>query len=138
MATDQTTRPCPWCQTPKACLGDAPCDLSQVGPCAKRQVVCTITARDGQQFIGRNDCRRPQPNCPREPGEGYDKCGTVCQQIAHAEVVAVRLAENEGVCLHGAHAVLTGIDWICQHCRSVTAQAGIARIYVRNAPDVAA
>ena len=98
--------------------------------CAKRQVTCTITDVNVNSVIGRNDCDNPQPVCPREPGEGYEKCQTICQQPGHAEVMAVRKAEELGMNLKGAKAVLSGIQWICNHCRQVTEHAGIVRIYV--------
>lgn len=102
------------------------------GPCAKRRVVCIIRARDGSVVAGANDCLEPQNACPRLPGEGYEKCETVCFQPGHAEVMAVREARRLGVDLRGARATLIGINWICQHCRQITEAVGIERIYVEN------
>lgn len=59
------------------------------GPCAKQQVFC-ILVLPAISFVvvGRNSCFRPQTVCPREQGEDYSKCKTVCAQPSHAEVDA--------------------------------------------------
>ncbi len=105
-----------------------------MGPCADKQLTCIIQTKDGRHVIGRNDCRNPQPVCPRLAGEGYEKCRTICGQDGHAEIMAIREARRVGLDLKGARAYLIGIDWICQHCRAEAAAAGIERIYIRNYP----
>ncbi len=35
------------------------------GSCAKQVVRATIVTPDGQRFVGENDCRTPQQECPR-------------------------------------------------------------------------
>lgn len=60
-----------------------------MGPCAKVVVRCTLIGTDGRRWIGYNDCRRPQAVCPREKGEGYDKCKLICDQQFHAETDAI-------------------------------------------------
>ena len=62
------------------------------GPCAKRRVSCTIIDRGGRVFTGENDCANPQAVCPRAPGEGYEKCRSICQQAGHAEIMALEAA----------------------------------------------
>ncbi len=54
--------------------------------CAKKRVQCVLIAEDGEVFVGENWCNNPQQTCPREPGEGYDKCTHICKQNAHAEI----------------------------------------------------
>ena len=97
------------------------------GPCAKRRVTCTIDARSGEQFHGENDCANPQPVCPRAPGEGYEKCASICQQAAHAEVEALRAA---GPLALGAIARVQGHYYICEPCGRALAQAGVRYVIV--------
>lgn len=56
--------------------------------CAKTIVIATLHAGK-RSFLGVNYCHTPQQVCPRLPGEGYEKCHTVCNQVAHAEVDAI-------------------------------------------------
>lgn len=102
---------------------------STLGPCAKRRVICTIVAPGGQRFVGSNDCRNPQQVCPRIPGEGYDKCKSVCQQVGHAEVVALALA---GPRARGAHAVINGHYYACETCSRLMRDAGVESVTVVN------
>lgn len=105
-------------------------DKQTTGPCAKRHVTCRIVIDKHTHFVGTNDCNNPQKTCPRLPGDDYTKCRTICDQPSHAEVSAVKLAIAAGYDLHGKRAYLSGIKWICQHCREITEKAGIERIYV--------
>lgn len=101
--------------------------------CAKRHVTCTIVVKGGDQIaIGTNYCRNPQLVCPREPGEGYDKCKSVCDQAGHAENVALKNAATFSFDLRGAIATVDGIGWVCWTCLDQLRAAGIARVYVRE------
>lgn len=84
--------------------------------CAKRTVVCIIVARDGRYATGSNICGNPQVSCPREAGEGYQKCKTVCRQGAHAEINALTEAKRIGLLLWGATAYIIGHNHACQDC----------------------
>lgn len=86
-------------------------------------------APDGQTFIGENWCANPQPVCPREPGEDYTKCVTICQQEGHAESVAVRLA---GELARGGYALLRGHSYACQSCQEKLFAAGVLWLGVRR------
>ena len=43
-----------------------------MGPCAKTTTRCTLVTPGGTHIVGTNECRNPQPVCPRLPGEGYE------------------------------------------------------------------
>ena len=100
-----------------------------LGPCAKKQVGCVIVAPDGQKFAGANLCEEPQDVCPREPGEGYEKCQTICRQIGHAEIVALRRAGKNAV---GATAWVYNHTHACRDCQEALYGAGVILIGVRN------
>lgn len=104
-------------------------DIKACGPCAKTRVTCTVTFSDGRRLVGENLCRNPQPVCPRAPGEGYEKCTTVCDQIGHAEQVAVQLAGGN---LLGGHAVLRGHTYACRECQEALFGAGLSTLAVRS------
>lgn len=65
--------------------------------CAKVVVRARLVLPGGRSFEGENDCRNPQPTCPRLPGEGYEKCRSVCRQTGHAEQRALLAAHAAGV-----------------------------------------
>lgn len=104
------------------------------GPCAKQRVVCWIHGADQYTACGENLCENPQPVCPREPGEGYEKCQTVCRQVGHAEVQALENARRIGMNLRGAVAVVQGHTYACQGCQEELYEAGVA--YIRVERDV--
>lgn len=97
--------------------------------CAKRHVWCEIEAH-GRLFYGSNACDNPQPVCPREPGEGYEKCKTICRQVGHAEMVALDKAIASGVELKYAHATVGGHYYVCEWCARALRDAGISRILI--------
>lgn len=90
--------------------------------CAKQTVRCTLVTPDGERIVGTNACGNPQPACPRELGEGYEKCTTICGQRGHAEVQAVRVA---GPKARGARAYLEGHTYVCKDCQHVLFSAGV-------------
>jgi deoxycytidylate deaminase len=94
--------------------------------CAKLHVECTIQKGDVMVY-GSNYCRNPQDVCPREKGEGYEKCKTICDQVGHAEEVALRLAIEAGI-EKGGHATLYGHTYLCRSCQEQLFDAGIATI----------
>lgn len=108
------------------------------GPCAKRRVMCIIYPVGTAPIIAENDCANPQPVCPRAPGEGYEKCKTICQQSGHAEINALRLAEewtgNIGHSVAGGRAVINGHYWICEPCGKALRDAGISEVSIVDEP----
>ena len=102
-----------------------------LGLCAKKRVVCVLI-KDGLVIgVGANDVRRPQEVCPRLPGEGYEKCRTVCDQPAHAEVAAIRDALCRGHAVSGAKAWVHGIRHVCSACQASLAACGVSWELVR-------
>lgn len=98
--------------------------------CAKVFVKCTIVSTSGECFVGTNDCQCPQVSCPRLPGEGYDKCITVCQQKGHAEVMALIAA---GGFARGATAYVEH-KRVCDDCMLRLRAAGVVKIVLGNPP----
>lgn len=90
--------------------------------CAKKQVFAYLHARDGRVFVGTNDCRNPQPACPRAPGEGYEKCRTICDQTGHAETNVLRAA---GDAARDSTVLLVGHDHYCRACQGALFDAGV-------------
>lgn len=105
--------------------------MESTGPCAKQVVRCTLVAPGGQRVVGTNYCRNPQASCPREPGEDYTKCKTVCQQVGHAEEVAVMIA---GPLAKGSKAYIEGHTYVCENCESVLMKAGVASMEISPPP----
>lgn len=97
------------------------------GPCAKRHVTCVILTDCNERFVGENDCANPQATCPRQPGEGYEKCKTICQQAGHAEIEALKAAGERA---RGADAFLYGHYWICEPCGAAIRDAGIRSLKI--------
>lgn len=95
-----------------------------MGPCAKATVECVILTADGRRFLGRNHCARPQPVCPRQPGEGYAKCVAICEQPAHAEIAALNRLQAAGADSRGARAFVRH-HRVCADCARALAEAGI-------------
>jgi hypothetical protein len=92
-----------------------------IGPCAKKQVWTVLEAMNGDVYIGVNLCRNPQEVCPREPGEGYEKCHTICETLGHAEDLAIQAAGTDA---EGAHMTI-GHHRVCDRCREVMLEAGV-------------
>lgn len=96
--------------------------------CAKQRVRCTIVTVDGSVVPGENSCRNPQTTCPRAPGEGYEKCRTICDQRGHAEAVAVsRLNGRTPV-----KAILEGHTYACDSCRNALLSVGIRTLVIEG------
>lgn len=101
-----------------------------MGPCAKQQVVCIIKFPSGRWFRGENECRNPQPTCPREPGEDYTKCKTICRQDGHAEIMAIKGAKTYTRDLSNASATVLGHTRICTDCEKELHRVGITDVQI--------
>lgn len=97
--------------------------------CAKRRVAAYIMDGDLIVAAGTNRCRAPQPVCPREPGEGYEKCRSICDQEGHAETMAIWNAAERGFDLnepdHGLRMVVLGHHRQCDMCKAATASLNL-------------
>lgn len=93
--------------------------------CAKQTVTCTLVFDDGREVTGSNWCANPQASCPRLPGEGYEKCRTICGQSSHAEVDAIEKATAIGLDTRGTIARLRGHSYACQSCQEALQRAGV-------------
>jgi len=102
-----------------------------MGPCAKQTVECIIIDNNGQQFYGSNACLNPQKTCPREPGEGYEKCKSICDQLGHAEEMALWDAQSNEAVLVDASAIVTGHTYACKDCQELLYSNGIRWISVQ-------
>jgi deoxycytidylate deaminase len=101
------------------------------GPCAKRRTQCVLTTTTGETFAAENVCLNPQPVCPREPGEGYEKCRTICRQVGHSEAMVVAMA---GPAARGATIVCS--HWYaCDACAAICKAAGVAEVVFTSPQD---
>lgn len=94
--------------------------------CAKRQVKAVLVGYSGRTYTGTNDCANPQDVCPREPGEDYEKCRSVCGQVGHAEIDALLQAGPD------ARGGIMRVDhtYACDECIEAMKAAGVARLVV--------
>jgi len=97
--------------------------------CAKAKVACAIVSTEGDVFMGRNDCENPQSTCPREEGEGYEKCKSICQQEGHAEIMALKKAGAKAI---GGRAYLWGHESYCHACENALLSAGVKSLSLIN------
>ena len=101
-----------------------------LGPCAKQRVRCKITCLDGGVVTGENYCLTPQTKCPREPGEGYEKCKSICNQLGHAEQVAACYADTYK--MGGASAELSGHTYFCMDCQHALFKVGVKWLSIKQ------
>lgn len=103
--------------------------------CARRFIRATVIASDGiRRFVGTNHVNSPQEHCPREgmpTGVGWELCKSVCDQPAHAEVNACRLA---GIAAVGGRLYLEGHSYVCDDCRRIANEHGISEIIIGTPP----
>lgn len=105
-----------------------------VFPCAKQTVRCTLVYKDGFRIVGENVCLTRLAACPREKGEGYEKCVSVCHQLGHAETVAAGLATNMRGNAEGAIAYVEGHTYACDPCLMQLTAAGVDAVFVGVEP----
>lgn len=104
------------------------------GPCKKQTVTAVLTAKSGDVFIGTNYCNNAQSVCPRDAegfktGEGYHLCKDACDQVGHAEEVAISLAGDKAF---GSVIELYGHTYACDNCKKVASLAGVEKIIIKD------
>lgn len=102
---------------PWVCIETAGVSMQgDLGPCAKSRVFCVIADVENRRvYIGTNGCASPQSACPRNDGEGYAKCISVCRQSGHAEEDALSILPPD----HGKVSVfLFGHTYACDKCKA--------------------
>lgn len=101
--------------------------------CAKATVTCTIHSSSGRLIgEGSNACANPQSRCPRQRGEGYEKCTSICDQQGHAELQALADMKTRNVLsLLPKFAIIKGHTYACQHCQEALFSAGVEWLKVR-------
>ncbi len=63
--------------------------------------------------------------------EGYELCRSVCNQLGHAEVNAIKLAGKHA---SGATLDVEGHTYACEECLSAARKAGITEVIVGEEP----
>lgn len=85
--------------------------------CFKREVCAVIVNNTGEIVVGENLVYNDLiESCPREKGEGYEKCKEVCNQKGHAEIEAIKKAKERGMEIKGAKLYLMGHYKVCPDC----------------------
>ena len=92
--------------------------------CAKKVVKARLLCLNGKYYFGENTCAKPQAVCPREKGEGYLKCLTVCAQPMHAEIAAMFKAIDDGSEIRGGR-MSVWHSHVCEHCRDILSRYDI-------------
>lgn len=104
--------------------------------CKKQVVTATIVTADGEKFVGKNWIQNRVEICPRvsagcASGEGYHLCKEVCEQVGHAEIVALSIAGDKA---KGSTLFLEGHTYACDPCKSACHEAGIKEIIIGAVP----
>lgn len=98
------------------------------GPCAKQIVAVLIVGASGNRYLSTNYTLNPQQSCPRADlptGVGYELCKSVCNQPAHAEVNALRIAGPDA---KGGRMLIAGHTYACNNCTFAAQAAGLSNI----------
>lgn len=104
-------------------------------PCIKQSVYVMIE-KDGNQIFGMNKMMNDEiTECPRDlqgyvSGAGYHLCEDICKQDFHAEVDAIKNAEEVGMDIQGAKLTLVGHTYCCDDCQNAMDTAGIEEIEI--------
>lgn len=106
--------------------------ISEQFGCIK-QPTGAVVVKDGQ-VIGRgSNAGKKVSVCPRwssPTGKNYEPCRPICRQDGHAEVMAVRDAQEEGFDTANADLYLYGHWWCCKNCWDTMIAAGIKNVYL--------
>ena len=101
--------------------------------CAKTQVIAILYNKEDTEFaFGTNFCKNPQEICPREEGEGYEKCKSICDQPAHAEINAIKDAVNKNMTVEGSTMIILKHRDMCDNCRQFVTNYGVETVIILN------
>lgn len=100
--------------------------MSLFGWCAKRRVTALLIGASGKVYAGENACLTPRQVCPREPGEGYAKCKSMCGQLHHAEIQCLIQAGEDA---RGGK-IFVDYHYVCDDCIAALSAAGVTDIKV--------
>lgn len=103
--------------------------------CIKQSVYARIDTKNGEVIFGMNTIENNVKICPRitqkcASGEGYHLCKEICGQKHHAEVDAIRKAQNLGIDLKGAKLTLVGHTYCCDNCKKEMTKVGINEVEI--------
>lgn len=97
---------------------------SLFGFCAKARVQAVLRGASGREYAGENVCLNPQPVCPRAPGEGYEKCVSVCRTLHHAEIQCLMQAGDDA----RGGSIVVGYHYCCDACTRALDEAGVVNV----------
>lgn len=97
--------------------------------CAKFHTIAVLIGASGRAYVGSNLCNNPQPTCPRTPGEGYDKCKSICEQEGHAEARALAMAGEDAA----GGSISVNHWYVCDACRALCEAAGVVNFTATGA-----
>lgn len=93
--------------------------------CCKTTVYALMLCTDGSMFAGTNMIQCHQDECPREVGELYEKCKTVCKQSWHGETSAIDNCLRLGGDPAGGKMYITGHTICCPGCQGSMKEVGM-------------
>ena len=103
--------------------------------CLKQSVYAMIEVGDHKIF-GLNQMLNDEiTECPRDAqgyisGAGYHLCKEICKQDGHAEVDAIKRANDLGIDLTGGKLTLVGHTYCCSNCTNEMDVAGITEVEI--------
>ena len=104
-----------------------------MNPCFKREVAAVIVDKNGRIAVGQNLIYNDKVfECPRDKGEGYEKCISICNQRGHAETEAIKEGIKLGLELENANLYLMGNHRICDDCSNECKKHNINVIIVNK------
>lgn len=95
--------------------------------CVKRMVTAVLVTKDGRHYVGTNSCLEPQVQCPRQDGDDYEKCKTICKQNMHAEASALFQAYPNTI---GSTLYLFGHFHLCDSCTRLCNKLGVKDVVI--------
>ena len=92
--------------------------------CADKSVTACIKTESGVMYWGMNLQRVAVDFCPRAVGDGYELCQSICKQVSHAEIAAIKKWREAGAVLP-AVIYVSGANKICSDCMAAIVEVGL-------------